>query len=184
MESSFRNSDWLARPLSNQHSSCESFRSLVRSHELEMFTSSTRSIRTYAPHCRTEDDANKREASVLPPFSASKPSVIIIRLSPYSCSFISSRPAIMYVSGVLFGYVVLVIVCAACAVAIGWSVHSLFYRDHFASPQPMRAPQQSYMRDVRQRERQQLMTSNDGTTQSDKKNFHDEFDESCTYIGS
>jgi hypothetical protein len=86
----------------------------------------------------------------------------------------------MYVSGILFAYVVLVIVCAACLVAICWSVHSLFYRDHFASPLPMRAPQLSYMRDVRQRELQSLVASNDVTTGADEKNFHDDFVEECT----
>jgi hypothetical protein len=70
----------------------------------------------------------------------------------------------MYVSGVLFGYVVLVIVCAAFLVAIGWSIHSLFY-----------------MRDVRQRELQQLVASNDGTAEGDEKNFHDDFIEECKY---
>jgi hypothetical protein len=90
----------------------------------------------------------------------------------------------MYVSGVLFGYVVLVIVCAAFLVAICWSVHSLFYRDHFATPLPMRAPQLSYMRDVRQRELQQLVASNDGTAEGDEKNFHDDFVDECTYFDS
>ena len=89
----------------------------------------------------------------------------------------------MYVSGVLFGYVVLVIVCAAFLVAIGWSVHSVFYRDHFADPLPMRAPQLSYMRDVRQRELQQLVASTNGTPESDEKNFHDEFVEECMFPG-
>ena len=90
----------------------------------------------------------------------------------------------MYVSGVLFGYVVLVIVCAAFLIAICWSVHSLFYRHHFATPLPMRAPQLSYMRDVRQRELQQLVASNDGTTEGGEKNFHDEFIDECTYLES
>lgn len=87
----------------------------------------------------------------------------------------------MYVSGVLFGYVVLVIVCAAFAVALGWGMHSLFYRHHFAGPPPMRVPQLSYMRDVRQRELQQLMSSNETAGRSEK-NFHDEFVEDCTYF--
>lgn len=88
----------------------------------------------------------------------------------------------MYVSGVLFGYVVLVIVCAAFLVAVCWSVHALFYRDHFATPLPMRAPQLSYMRDVRQRELEQLVASNDGTSEGDEKNFHDEYVDDCTYF--
>ena len=81
----------------------------------------------------------------------------------------------MYVSGVLFGYVVLVIVCAAFLVAIGWGVHSIFYRDQFASPGPMRAPQLSYMREVRQRELQQLVDSNGNAVERDERNFHDEY---------
>ena len=44
----------------------------------------------------------------------------------------------------------------------------------------MRAPQLSYMRDVRQRELQQLVASTDSTIESDEKNFHDEFDDECT----
>jgi hypothetical protein len=90
--------------------------------------------------------------------------------------------ATMY--GVLLGYVLFIIVCAAVAVAICWGVHYLFYRSDFASPLPMRAPQLSYMRDVRQRELQQLVASSDGNTEGDEKNFHDEFDDECTYHGS
>jgi hypothetical protein len=80
-------------------------------------------------------------------------------------------------------YIFLVIVCAAFLVAIGWTVHSLFYRDQFADPAPMRAPQISYMRDVRQRELQQLLASNDNTTGRNEENFHDQFIEDCTYPG-
>jgi hypothetical protein len=95
----------------------------------------------------------------------------------------SPRKSIMYVSAVLsaHAYIFLVIVCAAFLVAIGWTIHSLFYRDHFADPAPMRAPQISYMRDVRQRELQQLLASNDNTTRRDEENFHDQFIEDCTY---
>jgi len=82
--------------------------------------------------------------------------------------------------GVLVGYVLFIIFCAAVAVAICWGVHYLFCRSHFASPLPMRAPQLSYMRDVRQRELQQLVASTDSTIESDEKNFHDEFDDECT----
>jgi hypothetical protein len=86
------------------------------------------------------------------------------------------------VSAVLFAhaYIALVIVCAAFLVAIGWSIHSRFYRDQFADPVPMRAPQISYLRDVRQRELQRLMASTNDTT-GREKNFHDEFIEDCTY---
>lgn len=89
----------------------------------------------------------------------------------------------MYVSGVLFGYVVLVIVCAAFAVALGWGIHSIFYRHQFAGPDPMRAPQLSYMREVRQRELQQLVDLNGNAVEGDEKNFHDEYveDDECTY---
>jgi hypothetical protein len=78
-------------------------------------------------------------------------------------------------------YIFLVIVCAAFLVATGWTIHSLFYRDQFTDPAPMRAPQISYLRDVRQRERQQLLASNDNTAGRDEENFHDQFIEDCAY---
>jgi hypothetical protein len=78
-------------------------------------------------------------------------------------------------------YIFLVVVCAAFLVAIGWTIHSLFYRDQFTDPAPMRAPQISYLRDVRQRERQQLLASNDNTAGRDEENFHDQFIEDCAY---
>lgn len=81
--------------------------------------------------------------------------------------------------GLLFGYVVLVTVSAAFLVAMAWGIHSIFWRHHFGSPSMMGAPQLSYMREVRQRELQQLMDSNEHTSSSEIKNFHDEFVEAC-----
>ena len=48
----------------------------------------------------------------------------------------------------------------------------------------MGGPQLSYMREVRQRELQQLVDSNGHASSGRGKNFHDEFDEACTYFHS
>lgn len=83
----------------------------------------------------------------------------------------------------LVGYVLFIIVCAAFMVDIGWSIHYLFWRRHFAGPPPMRAPQLSYMRDLRHRELQELMASAGNTAEDrNETTFHDEFDEDCKYI--
>ena len=62
--------------------------------------------------------------------------------------------------GVLFGYVVLVIVGAGFLVGLGWSIYSLYHRGRVVrDPMLVGAKQKSYMRNVRTRELQSLAAS-------------------------